>query len=149
MRCLKLIALLIACLNSILAQSIGGGAVSGTVLDPANMVVPSAQVQLRNASNGFNQTVPTTETGTFRFNNVPPDMYELAITAPGFEVRKEQVEVRDPVPINLSIELKMAGVTTSVDVQASAALIDTDPSAHTDANASLFLKLRASTRHPA
>jgi hypothetical protein len=123
------------------AQSIGSGTVTGTVLDPSSMVVPGAQVQLRNPAAGFNQTVPTTETGAFRFNNVPPDMYELAVTAPGFEVRKEQVELRASVTINLDIALKMAEVTTIIDVTETAALIDTDPSAHTDASASAFLKL--------
>jgi hypothetical protein len=115
--------------------------VSGTVFDPSKMVVPNAQVQLRNSALGFSRAMGTDMTGAFRFDKVPPAMYELAITAPGFEPRKEQVEVHDPVPVNLSIALKMAELSTSIDVAATGALIDTDPSAHTDADSSAFLKL--------
>ena len=139
-RSLSFACLLIG-LSEAWAQSVNSGSVTGTVLDPTSMVVPNAQVQLRNSTTGFNQTLETDMTGAFRFGNVPPNMYELAITAPGFELRKEQVEIRDAVPINLNIALKMAAVSTSIDVAASAALIDTDPSAHTDADASAFSKL--------
>jgi hypothetical protein len=135
-----LVAFLFLSVSEAWAQLVNSGSVTGTVLDPASMVVPNARVQLRN-STGFIQTLETDMAGAFRFSNVPPNMYELAITATGFESRKEQVEVRDAVPINLNIALKMAAVSTSIDVAASAALIDTDPSAHTDADASAFSKL--------
>ena len=123
------------------AQSINSGTVTGAVLDPDNMAVPKAEAHLRNAVTGYDQSVSTGDKGEFRFSNVPPNMYELAITAPGFEVKKEQVEVRDAVPINLSISLKMAAVSTTIEVVAAAALVDTDPSAHTDADSTAFMKL--------
>jgi hypothetical protein len=136
-----LMGLLLCSCAAAWAQSIGGGTVTGTVTDPSKMLVPNAQAQLRNTTTGYSQSAATDSAGGFRFNNVPPNMYELAISAPGFESRKEQVEVRGPVPINLDIELKMGEVTTSIDVAATGALIDTDPSAHTDADASAFSKL--------
>jgi hypothetical protein len=48
--------------------------------------------------------------------------------------RRESVEVQSSVPIYLSFTLRMAEVTTTLEVGASLALIDTDPSAHTDTN---------------
>ena len=123
------------------AQIGGNGAVTGTILDPDKMTVPGAEAHLRNSTTGYDQVVRTAEDGQFRFNNVPPNMYELAITAPGYELKKEQVEVRASAPMNLDIQLKMAAVSFSVDVKATPALIDTDPSAHTDADASAFSKL--------
>jgi hypothetical protein len=125
----------------ILPQSMSSGTVTGSVLDPDKMVVPQASIELRNPVTGYSQAVTTDTTGTFRFNNVPENMYEIRITAPGFAPVREPVEVRSTVPINLSFTLKMAEVTTNVEVNASMALIDTDPSAHTDASSSALSKL--------
>jgi hypothetical protein len=122
-------------------QSISNGIVTGSVLDPSQMVIPKAAVALRNQVTGYTQTTETDETGAFRFNNVPPNMYEIVVTASGFAARHEPLEISNPVPISLTFTLQMAEVSTSVDVGASFSLIDTDPSAHTDANSSAFMKL--------
>jgi len=123
------------------SQSISSGTVIGTVLDPQQMIVMDATAELRNPVTGYKQTATPDTTGAFRFNNVPPNMYELVLTAPGFAPKTEQVEVRGSVPISLTFTMQMSTVATSVDVVSSAPLIDTDPSAHTDADASSFLKL--------
>ena len=139
----KVVALVLLGSVGAWGQSIGSSSLTGTILDPDNMTVPNAEAHLRNSSAGYDQVVKTDDTGAFRFNNVPPNMYELAITAPGFELKKEQVEVRGSAPINLDIALKMSPVSFSVAVAVTAtpALIDTDPSAHTDADSSAFSKL--------
>ena len=122
-------------------QSVASGTVTGTVLDPDKMVVPQASIALRDPATGYSRTITTNNVGTFRFNNVPQSMYEIRITAPGFAPIRDPVEVQNSVPINLSFTLKMAEVTTNVEVNASMALIDTDPSAHVDAASSGFSKL--------
>ncbi len=141
MTSLKVVGLLLAAGAGAWAQSISGGTVTGTILDPESMTIPNAEAHLRNATTGYDQQVKSGDNGAFRFNNVPPNMYELVVTAPGFEVKKEQVEVRGSVPINLDVALKMATVSFAVDVAATPALVDTDPSAHTDADSSAFSKL--------
>jgi hypothetical protein len=123
------------------AQSINSGTVVGIVRDPSQMLVPEAQAELRNSVTGYKQTAVTDKDGTFRFNNVPPNMYELVLSAPGFANLTEPVEVRGAVPISLSYTLQMGSVATSVDVSSSAPLIDTDPVAHTDADSAAFMKL--------
>jgi hypothetical protein len=126
---------------SLHSQSINSGTVIGTVLDPQQMIVMDATAELRNPVTGYKQTVTPDATGAFRFNNVPPNMYELVLEAPGFAPKTEQVEVRGSVPIAMTFTMEMSAVATSVDVTSTAPLIDTDPSAHTDADASSFLKL--------
>ena len=122
-------------------QSINSGTVNGSVFDPSQMVIPQAQIELRNQVTGYNQTTQTDDTGAFRFTNVPPSMYEIVVTATGFSARRQPLEISNPVPISLTFTLQMAEVATTVDVGASLSLIDTDPSAHTDANSSAFMKL--------
>lgn len=118
---------------------------------------PQASIELRNPVTGYNRSITTDNIGTFLFNNVPQSMYEIRITAPGFASVREPVEVANSAPINLSFTLKMAEVTTNVEVSASLALIDTDPSAHVDTASSAFSKLpvfdaasglREASRHP-
>ena len=123
------------------SQTVGTGTVSGTVLDPSQMVVPQAYVELRNPVTGYMQTVKTDDTGAFHFDNVPQNMYEISITATGFAAKRQPLEVSNAAPISLSFTLQMGEVATSVDVNASMALIDTDPSAHTDTGSSAFMKL--------
>ena len=136
-----LLAFAILLSNPLLSQSINSGTVSGTVLDPSQMVVPQTYVEIVNPVTGYKQTVMTDDAGQFRFNNVPPNMYEIRLTAPGFATKSQPLEVQSSVPISLAFTLQMADVSTSVDVHASLALIDTDPSAHTDADSSAFMKL--------
>lgn len=123
------------------AQSISSGTVTGSVLDPSQMSIPKASVELRNQVTGYTQTTETDENGAFRFNNVPPQMYEIVVTASGFATRRQPLEVSNPVPINLTFTLQMAEVSTTVEVGAALSLIDTDPSAHTDTNSDTFEKL--------
>lgn len=123
------------------AQSINSGTVIGIVRDPSEMLVPDAQAELRNSITGYKQIVVTDQTGSFRFNNVPPAVYRLIISAPGFSTLTEPIEVRGSVPISLSCTLQMGAVSSSVDVSASTSLIDTDPVAHTDTDSAAFMKL--------
>lgn len=83
------VALLLLLAAPVFAQSISSGTVTGTVLDPSQMVIPQAYVELRNPVTGYSQTVTTDDTGAFRFNNVPPNMYEIRITASGFGEKRE------------------------------------------------------------
>src|ERR1700680_2556943 len=127
--------------NPLFSQSINSGTVRGTVLDPSQMVVPQTYAEIVNPVTGYTETVMPDDAGQFRFNNVPPNMYEIRLTAPGFATKSEPLEVQSSVPISLAFTLQMAEVSTSVDVNASLALFDTDPSAHTDADSSAFMKL--------
>jgi hypothetical protein len=123
------------------AQSISSGTVVGTVRDPSQMLVPGARAELANPGTGYKQTATTDDTGAFRFNNVPPRMYQIIISAPGFSNLSEPLEVRSSVPMSVTYTLKMGQVATTVDVTAANPLIDTDPVAHTDADSSAFMKL--------
>ena len=123
------------------AQTANTSTVVGIVRDPSQMLVPNAQAEIRNSATGYKQTAATDETGAFRFTNVPPNMYDLVISAPGFADLTEPLEVRSSAPVSLSYTLKMGDVSTTLDVTAATPLIDTDPAAHVDADSSAFMKL--------
>src|SRR4029077_2163775 len=123
----------LACFLSALAafsQSINSGTILGTVTDPSGAVVAGAMVRLQNSVTGYMQSVTADSSGAFRFNNVPQNNYRLTVDAPGFTATTQNVEVRNSVPINLTIPLNVAAASTSVTVEASGAQVETDPSAH-------------------
>jgi hypothetical protein len=124
-----------------LAQSENSGTVMGTVLDPSNAVVAGATITLRNPVTGFSQTAKTDSAGVFRLNNVPQSTYQVEVAAGGFQPAQQTVEVNSSVPVMLTVTVEMAAAHTSVEVTASAALIDTAPGSHTDVDSSAFLKL--------
>jgi hypothetical protein len=122
-------------------QSINGGTIAGTVKDPSGATVPGARLVLRNSVTAYEQSVASDEMGSFRFNNVPLNSYQLGVTAPGFSAENRTMSVNTAVPISLDVVLTMAEVSTSVNVEATGALVANEPSAHSDADSAIFSKL--------
>jgi hypothetical protein len=131
---------LLAC-GSAYSQSINSGTVTGIVTDQSGAVISHAGVQIRNPVTGYEQSIKTDNTGAFRFNNIPQNPYQLTVTADAFAPANQGVDVRGSLPITVNITLKVAAEITSVDVAASGASVESDPSAHQDVDRSSFLKL--------
>jgi hypothetical protein len=126
-------------------QSLGNaGTIEGSVVDPSGAAVGKAVVTIRNAVTGYHQTASTNSEGVFRFGNIPPNSYHLEVSAGGFADLAQDVAVRSAVPIQMKLQLSLAGEKSSVTVEgAGADILEVDPSAHTDTDRSLLLKLPA------
>ncbi len=125
------------------AQSVGNsGSVNGTVLDPTGAVVAGAKVEIRNPVSAFDRSTTTDSAGKFAFTNIPFNPYHLTVTAAGFTMYSQDVEARSSVPVNVSVNLAVAGSTTAVTVEAEGGdLVENDPTFHTDVDKNLFDKL--------
>ncbi len=123
------------------AQTIHQGSVVGTVQDDQSLRIPGATVELRNTITGVTLRTQADDAGNFRIENVPPEMYNITASAPGFSSHSEPLEVAAGPPSSIEISLNIAPVAISVDVTATAPLIDTDPSAHTDVKQDTLAKL--------
>lgn len=117
------------------------GTVQGTVLDPTSALVAGASVTLSNPVTGYQKEVTTGNDGDFRFVNVPPNHYHLQISAPGFSVFQQDLDVRSAVPQQLKATLSLATANETVEVSASADMIENVPAAHTDVNENLINNL--------
>ena len=125
-----------------LAQSLGtAGTVSGTVTDPTGAVVPTATVIIQNSVTGFRRSTTTDATGAFHFGDVPPNNYQLSVSASGFNTVSQNVTVRTSVPISVNISLVVSGVTNTVEIASSKSLVENVPTAHTDIDQSLIARL--------
>jgi hypothetical protein len=122
-----------------------GGTIQGTITDPTGALVAGAEVTISNPVSGYTQAAKSGSDGTFRLTNIPPNQYHLQITLPGFQTFQRDVAVRTQVPIQLNAALVLAGGTETVNVEASADVLENVPSAHTDADQTLLSKLPVST----
>jgi hypothetical protein len=126
------------------AQGLSAGTISGVVVDPNNAVVPNATVTLFNSVTGYSKATNTDKDGAFRFDNVPPNPYELYASAAGFASVRQRLEVRSAVPLTVKVPLAVGATTAVVDVSSNAAaVIENDPSAHVDVDKSFIDKLPA------
>jgi hypothetical protein len=125
------------------AQNIGGGgSIQGKVVDLSGAVVPNAKVELNHRVSGFHRETTSGADGSFSFHNLPQNPYQLSVTAPGFGSAKQMVEINGPVPVEVSIGLKIAGASTTVEVKGEAGdMLENDPSFHTDVDRRLFEKI--------
>jgi len=142
---LRSFLIVIVCLGGFVVPAVvraqGGASISGTVADPSGGVVVNATVQIHNPVSGYDRSTTTDSSGSFSFPNVPFNPYHLSVTATGFASFSQDVDVRSFVPIDLKINLKVAGATTSVTVEGGEDLLETDSTAHTDVDRALFDKL--------
>jgi hypothetical protein len=115
------------------AQETTGG-LQGTVKDPTGAVVSKAGVELTGSSLVGSKKQETDESGYYRFANLPPGVYSMRVTAPGFTLLK-----RDGINIavgrlpTLDLQLQVGSTGTVVEVTGEAPLIDTTAS-HTVTN---------------
>ena len=111
------------------AQSSGAaGTIDGLVTDPAGAVIPGAKVELNNQITGYRRATLTDTSGAFHFLNIPPNPYQVAVSATGFSVSTQDVAVRSSVPVALKFALSLAGEHAAVTVEASgAAMLENVP----------------------
>ncbi|MGA3372503.1 MAG: TonB-dependent receptor [Terracidiphilus sp.] len=118
------LALLVLFAPSILAQETTGG-IQGTVKDPSGAVVPHAQVVITGTALVGSKQVVTDSSGYYRFANLPPGVYIITATAPGFETLKREglvIEVGHLPTVELT--LKVGEVKTVVEVSTEGPVID-------------------------
>ena len=105
------------------------GTVLGTVKESSGAVVPGAMVNLTNTGTNAKHSTATGDTGTYQFVNLEVGTYQLTVEAAGF--RKEEFTSFDlgaRETKRQDAQLSIASQTTTVNVEASAAVIDTDTS---------------------
>jgi len=118
------LTLLVVSATAVFGQSTGS--IVGTVTDPQGGVVSDATVVARQVDTGIERTTKTTSDGLFRFDSLPPAVYNIRVEASGFakaEVNGVKLQVGEQRDVNL--KLAVTGATITVDVTAAAPLVET------------------------
>src|SRR3954453_13622133 len=139
------VGLLVCMASGLQAQSLGNaGTVEGTIMDPSGAAVPNAAVAVHNPVTGYHQNATTNSSGRFRLLNLPPNVYHLEVSAPGFSTFSQDVSVRSSLPIKVSPKLALSGSSVTIDVEASGGhLVEPNTSAHVDVDRNQMLKIPA------
>jgi hypothetical protein len=112
--------------SSLFAQATASGTLQGTVLDNSGAVIPNAEVKITNKEIGLTRTVLTAEAGNYRFEFLPPGVYEVRVTVKGFAIGAyENVEVAVGRTTTVDATLSPSQQAEVITVEAGgAALVD-------------------------
>jgi hypothetical protein len=113
---------LLLCVVRILAQSTTGE-LRLTVTAPQGLGV-KASVDLASQGNEYSQTFTTDRQGKLDAKRLPYGIYQVQIVAQGFAAVSEPVEIRSALPLDRTIQLKLASVSESVKVTGTDTLMD-------------------------
>jgi len=122
---LLLLTLVLSCPTTH-AQTTSGSFV-GRVTDPAESVVPNATLTLKNEATGVTLNQQSSTTGEYAFNSVQPGLYELRVTATGFQSQiVSHVNLDIQQTLRRDFTLAVGEASTTVQVTTETPLIQTD-----------------------
>jgi hypothetical protein len=94
-----------------------------TVTDPTGLGVKGT-VDLVSQGNEYRQTFTADSQGKLDAKRLPYGIYQVQIVAQGFAAVSQPVEIRSALPLDRTIQLKLASVSESVKVTATDTLMD-------------------------
>jgi TonB dependent receptor/Carboxypeptidase regulatory-like domain/TonB-dependent Receptor Plug Domain len=105
------------------------GIIRGTVTDQNGAAIKGAIVKLTNAITNYTQGAATDERGAYQLVDVPFNRYTLTVQAPGFEPSPREIVVRANLIQQIDLQLGVAAVRQTVEVNGTAELLDTEKTA--------------------
>jgi len=117
------LALLLGAVPMLWAQASSGN-IYGSVADASGAVLPGATVMLTGANTGGRTTTSGVQ-GDFRFLNLDPGTYKVAVTMKGFGPVNREIVVTTGQNVNLSFVMKVGGQAEEITVTAETPVVDT------------------------
>src|SRR5687767_1801944 len=100
------------------------GSIVGTVADESGAPVPGATVVATNTGTSLKVEAVTDTEGSYTFRNLPPGVYELAISMQGFrELRQTNVRVSAGNPIRHDLKLEVGAMAETVNVVSESTIL--------------------------
>lgn len=121
-------ATLLVCLAAVagFAQT---AAVNGVVTDSSHAVIAGATVSITNIETALSRETHTNETGNYTFTLLPVGRYKLSAAMAGFNTQSlPEVKLDVDQVVRLDFTLKLGTLNETVQVSASAALLDSETS---------------------
>lgn len=92
--------------NRVARAQMTAGAISGVVTDASGAVVANAEVKATSEATGRIWTATSGATGEFQVQKLPPDLYAVEVSAPGFEkFRSDKISVTSGAVSNVPVKL--------------------------------------------
>ena len=126
------------------------GSIVGFVTDSSGAVVPNAKVTIKNEGTGESRTVSTDASGHYAVPNLPPTVYTMTAEATGFQKFESTHNVlASNSTISIDAVLTLGAATQTVEVTATAALLQTQSAAvQSEINGEQIQKMELNGRNP-
>ncbi|HYP05952.1 MAG TPA: carboxypeptidase-like regulatory domain-containing protein, partial [Bryobacteraceae bacterium] len=125
---MRLLAALCAASLIALGQ-IGTSTITGRVTDTSGAVVPNVNVSIVSKSTNVSSTAVTNQEGIYRMPSLAPGEYRVSFEASGFKKSLvDTVELRSGDTLAVDAALQVGQLTESVQVEATAPLLETETS---------------------
>src|SRR6267378_3365286 len=105
------------------AQKITGD-IEGDVADSSGAVVQNAVVTATDPSTGQTRSTSTSNSGSFRINDLPIGTYKVSVAAPGFKTTERKVQVAAGGLTHAAYVLQVGQRTETVTVEGAAPLVE-------------------------
>jgi hypothetical protein len=106
---------------SVMAQSAGTGALTGTVKDPSKAVISRAAITATNIATGQSRTAMTGTDGSYMISLLPPGRYKVKISSDGFktaEFPSVTINVTETAVLDCTLEVGAPSETATVEAGA-------------------------------
>ncbi len=102
-----------------------GTAIAGTVTDSTGAVIPRASIRLVEGSTGKVHTLASNADGRFALSGLAQGKLEIQVSSPGFRTSVRQISLAEGDRAAFSVLLDIGATTQSVEVMASASVLNT------------------------
>jgi hypothetical protein len=121
--CIALLCMLLFGVAALAQETTGG--IQGTIKDPQGAVVTGATVTVSGAALIGKKTATTDSGGAYHIEKLPPGVYSITASAPGFntETRQNLRLETGALPV-VNFDLKVGQTAETVEVSSEAALVD-------------------------
>jgi Carboxypeptidase regulatory-like domain/TonB dependent receptor len=109
------------------------GSVRGTVQDATGARITSAKIVVHSIASSIERGATSESNGEFRLDDLLPGAYRVTVTAPGFPPAQAEVAVAVSEVRDVTVTLKLAAGSETVNVQATTSSITTNTLDTTDA----------------
>jgi len=122
-----LVAVSLAVLATVLQAQNPRGSLRGTVQDATGARISSAKIVVQSVDSSLQREASSEDRGGFRLDDLLPGSYHMTVSAPGFAPVRADVAVAVSSVREVTVTLKPAATSTTVNVQSQASSITTQP----------------------
>ncbi len=128
--CLAALSLFFATPARLHSQAVGSGQIQGTVADANGGVVPGAEVEVTQTDSGLKRAVTSGADGGYSLPNLPVGPYQLRVGKEGFQAFVQSgIVIQVGNNLRIDVSLKVGGAAETVQVDASASMVQTEDQA--------------------
>ena len=122
-----ILALALPCTQAIAQSTAFTATLSGSVSDPSGAQLSGATISLTAPDRGISREFTTDAAGTYVFSQLPPGIYTLQVSAPGFKTYKQMgIEMAAGQAAEQPVHMSVGANSESVEVSAQAPLLNSD-----------------------